>query len=216
MCPRSRGSIRTSSTPRAWSRTSLAAWHRKSFPSWWRRRRCGLLAPHHRRFRDRRPPVAPAHQAPGPGAARLWRQQAVENARMNALLPERLNVQGALLFSLAGRPDQELEVFANKAADCARRSSAGTRPTARQRFFRLAGHPGLRRRLLVGRLAGGPGRPERGDARRLGWPRYRRLRASADICPGRVTSAWGWSRSSVCSRCRTLAVANSSGADFLM
>ena len=46
---------------------------------------------------------------------RFGRQQTIENARMNALLSERFNVQGALLFSLAGRPDEELEVFAGKA-----------------------------------------------------------------------------------------------------
>jgi ATP-binding cassette, subfamily B, bacterial len=62
------------------------------------------------------------------------RQQAIENARMNALLSERFNVQGAMLFSLAGRPDQDLEVFANRAADL-RTAVVGRNATYRKAVF---------------------------------------------------------------------------------
>ncbi|HTT88218.1 MAG TPA: ABC transporter ATP-binding protein [Acidimicrobiales bacterium] len=70
----------------------------------------------------------------GPTLRSFGRQQAMENARMNALLSERFNVQGAMLFSLAGRPDQDLDVFANKAADL-RSAVMGRNATYRKAAF---------------------------------------------------------------------------------
>ncbi len=42
-------------------------------------------------------------------------EQAAENARMNAMLAERFNVQGALLFAMASKPERELSAFEDRA-----------------------------------------------------------------------------------------------------
>lgn len=51
----------------------------------------------------------------GPGLGRAGLAQAVESARMNSLIAERFNVQGALLFSLAGHPEVDRAAFAERA-----------------------------------------------------------------------------------------------------
>ena len=61
---------------------------------------------------------------------RLTRESMQLNAEMGSTMTERFNVAGAMLVKLFGRPREESEAFAARAARCA--TSASSRPcTAR-------------------------------------------------------------------------------------